>query len=109
VFPVVGSTGFNLCLAVGFIFIIVFRATALTAFMLCFVLYSLRVQICVLFPAIVEKAKISHQLSGHLCTYVNHLSNTKIVGSRYCIAWNISADMNVSLHASGYSTREVVC
>ena len=57
--------------AVGFTFIIVIRAVALTAFMLCFVLYSLRVQICVLFPAIVEKAKISHQLSGHLCTYVN--------------------------------------
>ena len=95
VFPVVGSTHFTLCYVVGFTFTTVICAGVLTAFTLCFVLYSLRVPICVLFPAIVEKAKISHQLTGHLCTYVHHLSHTKIVGSRPCTAWNISSDMSV--------------
>jgi hypothetical protein len=112
-FLVVNYPGLNLCFLsldprdshcpcpIGFTFTTVICPAVLTAFTLCFVLYSSRVTICVLFPAIVENAKISHQLSGHICTYVTHLSNTKIVGSRPCTVWNISADMSVSVHASG--------
>jgi len=68
----------ELCLLSRFVSLI------LSAFTLCSELYSLRVPIYVLFPAFVEEAKINHQLSVHLCTYVTHLSNTKIVGSRPC-------------------------
>jgi len=111
-FPFPGS---NLCLlsldpheshrdcAIGFTFTVVICSDIyfLTAFTLCFELYSSRVPVYVLFPPFVEEAKISHQLSVHLCTNVTHLSNTKIVASRSCTAWNISADMTVSVHASG--------
>lgn len=67
----------NRACAIGFIFTIVICAAVLTAFALCFVPYSLGVSIYVLFPAFVEKSKTNYQLSGHLCTYVTNLSNTK--------------------------------